>query len=365
VRPKSEGKLECSVSARTRHAGGRMFFRIHFPKDADGEDTMRRRKFIALLGGAAAASSLWSLTARAQQPATPVIGILWPGASPPPPPRMESFHEGLRQFGFIEGQNFAIVLRYAQSGLKQLPELAAELVRMKVDVIASFGDLAPRIVQQATGTIPIVAIGDDLLGAGLVGSLSRPGGNTTGLTILSPELSAKRLEVLREIVPGISRVAALWDPTTGKSQVSMTESAARSLHLRLQIVEVRKQADVIGAFRAALNEQAQALNVLSSPFLASLYREVIDLSAEHRLPAIYQWKEHAQAGGLVSYGPSLAAMWRQTGTIVAKILKGAKPSDLPVEQPIKFELVVNTKTAKALGLTIPSLVLMRADEVVE
>ena len=246
---------------------------------------MRRREFIKVIAGSAAA---WPLAVHAQQPASQIIGISWPGPSSPPSPRMEFFREGLRQFGYIERQNVTFELRYAQNGLKQLPELAAELVRMKVDVITSFGDLAPKIVQQATSTIPIVAIGDDLLGAGLVRSLSRPSGITTGLTILSPELSAKRLEVLREIVPGISRVAALWDPTTGTSQVSMTESAARSLHLRLQIVEVRKQADVIGAFRAALREQAQALNALSSPFLASLYREVIDLSAEHRLPAIYQ-----------------------------------------------------------------------------
>jgi ABC-type uncharacterized transport system substrate-binding protein len=322
---------------------------------------MRRRDFISFVGGAAACP----LTVRAQQPASQVIGILWPGASSPPSPRMESFREGLRQFGFIEGQNIAIEIRYAQNGLKQLPELAAELVRMKVGVIASFGDFTPRVVQKATGAIPIVAIGDDILGAGLVASLSRPGGNTTGLTILSPELSAKRLEVLREIIPGISRVAALWDPTTGKSQVSITERAARSMHLMLQVVEVRKRADLIVAFRAALKEQAQALNVFSSPFLASLYRGIIDLSAEHRLPAIFQWKEHAQAGGLVSYGPSLAAMWRQTGTIVAKILKGAKPGDLPVEQPTTFELVINLKTAKTLGLAVPPSLLTRADEVIE
>ena len=322
---------------------------------------MRRREFITLVGGAAT----WPFAVHAQQPASQVIGILWPGASSPPSPRMESFREGLRQFGFIEGQNIAIEIRYAQNGLKQLPELAAELVRMKVDVIASFGDFAPRIVQQATDAIPIVAIGDDILGAGLVASLPRPGGHTTGLTILSPELSAKRLEVLREIVPGISRVAALWDPTTGKSQVSITERAARSMQLMLQIVEVRKRADLIVAFRAALKEQAQAVNVFSSPFLASLYRGVIDLSAENKLPTIFQWKEHAQAGGLVSYGPSLAAMWRQTGTIVTKILKGAKPGDLPVEQPTTFELVINMKTAKTLGLTMPPALLIRADEVIE
>ena len=174
---------------------------------------MRRREFIAVLGGAAA----WPLAARAQQ-STRVskIGVLWPGVTFPPPPRMEAFRGALRQLGYIEGQNVAIELRYAEGGLQQLPNLAAELVRLKVDVIAAFGDLAPKVAQQATGTIPIVSIGDDIFGAGLITGLSQPGGNTTGLTILSPELSAKRLELLQEIVPRMSRVAAFWDPTTGR-----------------------------------------------------------------------------------------------------------------------------------------------------
>ncbi len=304
---------------------------------------MKRRKFITLLGGAAA----WPIAAaRAQHPAMLRIGVLWPGASPPAPPRMESFTQALRQLGFIEGRNVAIDLRYAQEGMQQLPELAAELVRMKVDVITAFGDLTPKIARQATETIPIVAISDDIVGAGLVTSLPRPGGNITGLTIMSPELSAKRLEVLKEMVPGMSRVAALWDPTTGASQVSITERTALSLNLELQVLEVRRRDDLIGAFRLARSGRADALKVLSSPFLASLFREIIDLSAEYRFPAIYQWKEHVEAGGLISYGPSLAAMFRQTGTIVVKILNGAKPADLPVEQPTKFELAVNAKTAK-------------------
>jgi putative ABC transport system substrate-binding protein len=323
---------------------------------------VRRREFITLLGGAAA----WPLGARAQQAGSiRKIGVLWPGAAPPASPRMESFRQGLRQSGYFEGQNVAIELRYAEGGLQQLPDLAAELVRLKVDVITTLGDLTPRIAQQATGTIPIVAIGDDILGAGLIAGLSRPGGNTTGFTILSPELSAKRLELLQEIVPGVSRVAALWDPTTGTSQVTFSENAARSLKLKLQIVEVRNRDDVAGAFRVARSGQAEALNVFSSPFLSSLYREIIDLAAEYRLPAIYQWKEHTEAGGLISYGPGLAAMWGQAGTIVAKVLRGANPADLPVEQPTKFELVVNLKTAKSLGLTIPEPFLLRADVVIE
>jgi len=324
---------------------------------------MKRREFITLLGGAAAA---WPVAAHAQQAGSiPRIGVLWPGDAPPVSPRMESFRQGLRASGFVDGQNIAIELRYAQRGPPQLPELAAELVRLKVDVIFASGDLAPKVAQQATETIPIVVIGDDILGAGLIASLSRPGGNTTGLTILSPELSAKRLEVLRDIIPGLSRVTALWDPTTGASQVTMTTSAAVSLNLNLQVLEVRRREDVAGAVRAARNSQADALNVFSSPFLAALHREIIAFAAEHRLPAIYQWKEHAEAGGLVSYGPSLAAMWRQSAIIVSKVLKGAKPADLPVEQPSKLELVVNLRTAKSLDLTISPSVLLRADEVIE
>ena len=323
---------------------------------------MRRREFISTLGVGLAA---WPLAARAQQSAAPVIGVLWPGASPPEPPRMESLRQALRQLGFVEGQNISIELRYARGGLQQLPELAAELVRMKVDVLVALGDLTPRIAQQATPTIPIVAISDDIVGAGLVTSLSRPGANTTGLTIMSPELSAKRLEVLQEMVPGMSRVAALWDPTTGASQVEATKRATGSLNLSFQVLEVRRREDVADAFRAAHSDRADALSVFASPFLASLYREIIDLSAEYRLPAIYQWKEHVEAGGLLSYGPNLAAMWRQVGTIIVKILKGAKPADLPVEQPTKFELALNARTAKTLGIAIPPTVLVRADDVFE
>jgi putative tryptophan/tyrosine transport system substrate-binding protein len=323
---------------------------------------VKRRDFITVLGGAVA----WPLAARAQQAGSTIrVGLLWPGDAPPVSPRMESFRQGLRALGFVDGQNIAIELRYAQRGPQQLPELAAELISLKVDVILAPGDLAPKVAQQATETIPIVAGGDDILGAGVVASLSRPGGNTTGLTILSPELSAKRLEILRDIIPGLSRVAALWDPTTGASQVTMTTSAALSLNLKLQVLEVRRREDVAGAVRVARDSQAEALNVFSSPFLASLHREIIAFAAEYRLPAIYQWKEHIEAGGLVSYGPNLGAIWRQFGIIVAKVLKGVKPADLPVEQPTKFELVVNLRTAKSLGLSIQPSVLLRADEVIE
>lgn len=323
---------------------------------------MRRREFITLLGAWAAA---WPLAVRAQQVSTAKVGLLWPGAGPPVSPRMESFREGLRRSGYVEGQNVTIELRYAQAGQEQLAGQAADLVRANVDVIATFGDGGTKIAQEATSTIPIVTIGDDLLGSGLIGSLSRPGANTTGISIVAAELSAKRLELLSTIAPGLSRVVGLWDPTTGPSQVAMTENAARTMKLKLQILEVAHRDDVDGAFRAARDGQAQAVNVFSSPFLASLYRQIIDRAAEYRLPAIYQWREHAEAGGLMSYGPSLPAMWEQDGAMVARILKGTKPSDMPVEQPTKFELVINLKTAKALGLTVSRDFLLIADEVIE
>jgi putative ABC transport system substrate-binding protein len=325
---------------------------------------MRRREFIGLLGGVVAASTRH---ARAQLLTGSVrkIGLLWPGTAPPASPRMESFRQGLSESGFVEGQNLVIELRYAQKGPQQLTELAAEFVRLQVEVIHASGDLAPRVARQATTAIPIVLISDDVEGAGLITSLSRPGGNTTGLTILSPELSAKRLEVLTEILPGLSRVAALWDPTTGRSQVTMTEAAAKPLNIKIQVLEVRQREDLGAAFDVARNEQAQALNVFSSPILSSLYREIITLAAVYRLPAIYQWKEHVEAGGLLAYGPSLAGVWRQSGNIVAKVLKGAKPADVPVELPTKLELAVNTKTASSLGLTVPPSLLARADEAIE
>jgi putative ABC transport system substrate-binding protein len=278
---------------------------------------------------------------------------------------MESFRRGLREQGYVDGRNVVIELRYAQGGPQQLPDLAADLVRTSVDVIWTAGDLATKLAQRATATIPIVALADDMLAAGLVTSLSRPGGNTTGLTILASELSAKRLELLKNIFPGISRVAALWDPTTGTSQVTVTKEAAQSLNVNLQILEVRNRDDLARAFEAAMKEHAEALDTFSSPFLASLYREIISFAAENRLPAIYQWREHAEAGGLASYGPSLSETWRQSALIVTKILRGAKPSDMPVEQPARFELVINQKTAKALGLELPLALLIRADEVIE
>jgi putative ABC transport system substrate-binding protein len=278
---------------------------------------------------------------------------------------MESFRLALRQFGYIDGQTVAIELRYAEKGVRQLSELAAELVRAKVDVITAFGDLAPQVALQATGKIPIVAICDDIVGAGLVASLAHPGANITGLTILAPELTEKRLELLKELVPGISRVAAFWDPTTGKAQIIKSEEAASSLNMKLQILEVRNRDAISGAFAAARDGRAEAINVFASPILASLSREIITLAAEYRLPTIYQWREAVEAGGLLSYGADLPSMWRQSGVIVGKVLKGETPANLPIEQPVRFELAVNAKTAMALKLPIPPNILVRADTVID
>jgi ABC-type uncharacterized transport system substrate-binding protein len=321
---------------------------------------MDRRAFISIVGG-----SMLAPLAVGAQPRARVssIGILWTGPSPPPPPRPEWFRIGLGDVGFIEGQNATVIVRYAEDRA-HLRERADELVRAKVDVIAAFGDLAPQVAQQATTTIPIVALADDFVGAGLATNLARPGGNTTGVTILGPELSAKRLQLLKEIFPKMSRVAALWDPAT-PSQLATTEAAARSLGIRLQVLEVRGRDDLDRVFEAARKGRAQALNVLSSPVVSSLHATIVAIAAKDRLPAIYQWKEHAQAGGLMSYGPSLGAMWQQTAHVVGRILKGANPADLPIEQPTKFELVINLKTAKALGLTIPQSLLVRADEIIQ
>jgi len=320
-----------------------------------------RRTF--LLGLALGAISA-PLVAEAQQ-ARKVhrVGILWPGAGPPPGARLDWFREGLRESGFVEGENVSIEVRYAEKA-ERLRDLGRELVQVNVSAIVASGDLAPKMAQRATTTVPIIALTDDFVGAGLGSSLARPTGNTTGVTILSPELSAKRLSILKEILPGLSRVAVLWDPAT-RTQVEATEHAARSLGIKLQVLEVRGGADLSGAFRTAKRQHTEAINVLSSPLLASLFRQIIDLAAENRLPAIYQWREHAAAGGLVSYGPSLAGLWRQAAHIVGKVLKGAKPADLPVEQPTKFELAINLKTAKALGVTIPPALLLQADHLIE
>ena len=293
------------------------------------------------------------------------VGLLWPGTCPLRSPRMEAFRQGLSELGYIEGQNMTVDLRCAGEAVERLPQLAAQLVDLNVQVIAAIGPLATRAVQRTTTTIPVVALADELVQAGLVASLAKPGGNTTGVQFLAPQLNAKKLELLQEIVPKISRVAVLSDPGNSQTQLPLLEEAARSLGVQLQVLDVRSEGDIVRAFEAAKSGRAGSTHILSSPLLFAHTKTIVRLAATHRLPAIYEWKEAVEAGGLASYGPSLSEMWRRTALAVGKVLKGAKPADLPVEQPTKFDLVINFKTAKALGLRIPQSLLQRADEVIQ
>jgi putative ABC transport system substrate-binding protein len=278
---------------------------------------------------------------------------------------MEAFRHGLSESGYVEGQNIAIEVRYAGGRTERFADLIGDLIQLQVNALVTTGAQAGRVAQQMTKTIPIVALTDDIVGEGLVASLARPGGNTTGVTILGPELNLKRLQLLKDLLPKVSRVALLWDPSTGTSQLRAMDDAAQSLGVKLEALEVRTPDDFVGAFQAAKKERAEALNVLASPFLFAYHKTIIDLAAKHRLPALFQFTTAAQAGGLMAYGPSLYDLWQQGAYQVGRILKGAKPADLPVLQPTKFELAINLKTAKALGLTIPKTILIRADQAIQ
>jgi len=287
------------------------------------------------------------------------------------PHLLEAFRQGLRDLGYVEGRNVVIEYRDAEGKPERLPALAAELVALKVDVIMAPGNSLALAAKQATRTLPIVfAAVTDPVASGLVTSLARPGGNVTGASILSPELVGKRLELLTQAVPGVSRVAVLWLPgalgeRTEKDMLKEADVAARALGVRLEVVEARGPADIDRAFSDMTRVRAGALTVLPSLTFLREHRRLVDLAAKHRLPAVYTVKEYVDAGGLMSYGANIADLFRRSATYVDKILKGAKPADLPVEQPTKFELVINLKTAKALGLTIPQSLLGRADQVIE
>jgi putative tryptophan/tyrosine transport system substrate-binding protein len=332
---------------------------------------MRRREFITLLGGAAA----WPLAARAQQPERMHrIGILSPGHSELTDPTVRMLNallQGLYELRFTEGRNLTVEHKYANGSLDRLGELAAELVRRKPDIIVAFSSTAARPAKEATGTIPIVAVAmADPVADGLVASLARPGGNVTGTTFLGPELVAKRLQLLREIVPGLSRVAALWHPNAYSERtmagiVNEIEVAATTLGLQLQLVPAVDPDDLGSAFAAMTREHAQALIVMPSPMLFGEYRSIASIAANNRLPAMGAAREFADLGGLMSYGADLPDLAKQTAAYVDKILRGAKPAELPVEQPIKFELVINLKAARELGLTISREFLLVADDVVE
>jgi putative ABC transport system substrate-binding protein len=283
----------------------------------------------------------------------------------------EAFRQGLRDLGHVEGRNVVIEYRDAGGKFERLPTLAAELVALKVDVIVAPSTPAALAAKQATRTLPIVfAVTADPVGSGLVTSLARPDGNVTGLSTLASELVGKGLELLKQAVPGVSQVAVLWQPgalgeRTEKDQLKAADVAARALGVRLQFVEARGPADFERAFSDMTRARAGALTALASNMFSRERRRLVDLTARNRLPAVYPLREFVDAGGLMSYGSSFADNYRRAATYVDRILKGAKPGDLPVEQPTKFELVINRKTAKALGLTIPQSLLLRADEVIQ
>jgi putative ABC transport system substrate-binding protein len=310
------------------------------------------------------------VAAEAQQAAkVPRIGLLM--SNPAGNPHLlEAFRQGLRDLGYVEGRNLVIEYRSAEGKFERFPALAAELVALKVDVIVAANSRAVLPAKQATRTIPIVfTVAADPVTSGLVTSLARPGGNVTGLSGLIPELVGKCLEQLKQTVPGVTQVAVLWQPgawgeRTEKDMLKEAEVAARALGVRLQIVEARGPADFDRAFSDMTRARAGALTVLGSAMFINERRRLVDLAAKNRLPAVYGVREYVDAGGLMSYGADNADVFRRAATYVDKILKGAKPADLPVEQPTKFELVINLKTAKALGLTIPPSVLARADEVI-
>jgi putative ABC transport system substrate-binding protein len=328
---------------------------------------MDRRAFIGTLTGGLLAAPL---AAEAQQTAK-IARIGWLGDRPAAGPRLEGFFKGLRDLDYVEGRNLMIEYRYAEGKPERYPALAAELVALKVDVIVSANTLGTLAAKQATKTIPIVFVGAaDPVQSGLVTSLARPGGNATGLSALSPELVGKCLELLAQAVPGVSRVAVLWQPgaqgeRTDKDMLKGADVAARALGMRLQFVEARGPTEFDRAFSDMTRARADALTVLGSAMFNNERRRLVDLAAKKRLPAVYSGRASVDAGGLMSYGPNIADLWRRAATYVDKILKGAKPGDLPIEQPTKFELVINLKTAKALGLTIPPGVFAIADEVIE
>jgi putative ABC transport system substrate-binding protein len=335
---------------------------------------MRRREFITLLGGAAAVG--WPLVARAQQPIGQTgkmarLGMLMPGSSAHSETILEPFYRGLRDLGYIEGKNIVFERRYADGDVERLSDLAAELVKLKVDVIVAWSTPVALAAKHATTTMPIVAaVMADPVSDELVASLARPGGNITGTSFLGPELVAKRLQLLREVVPKLSHVAALWHPHaySERTMAGMSreiEAAARTLGIELQFVPVASPDDLASAFSKIANDHSEAFIVLPSPILFGQYKRIVTFAANNRLPAIYQAREFVDAGGLMSYGANLADLFRSAAPFVDKILKGAKPSELPVEQPTKFELVINLKTAKALGLDFSLQLQQRADEIIE
>jgi putative ABC transport system substrate-binding protein len=333
---------------------------------------MTRRKFITLLGGAMAAASpvSWPRAARAQQPAMPVIGFL--GAVSPEgfADRLRGFRQGLKDAGYVEGENVAIEYRWAENQLDRLPGLAADLLRKQVTVIVAHGGTAPALaVKAATTTIPIVfTVPEDPVKLGLVASLSRPGGNLTGVNLVIGELVPKQLELLRELIPGMGRVAAFVNPanpTRAESHGKEVESAGRAMGLQIQIFNVGTSREINAAFTTLARERPDALLIGPDPFFTARRVQLATLAARHAIPSSFSVRDYPETGGLMSYGTNVLDAYRQSGVYAGRVLKGAKPADLPVVQSSKFELVINTQTALMLGLTVPASLLAVTDDVIE
>jgi ABC-type uncharacterized transport system substrate-binding protein len=327
---------------------------------------MRRRKFITLMGAAAA----WPLAASAQQPAVPVVGFLDTRSSDGMASRLAGFRQGLKDTGYVEGENVTIAFRWAENRFDHLPELTAELIRLQVAVIVTTGGPPSAFAAKAaTATIPIVfLVGEDPVRLGLVASLARPSNNLTGVNLFNSELAAKRLELLRELVPRANRVAVLVNPsdsTSTESTLRDVTAAARAIGLQIQVFNANTSREIDAAFETIGRERPDALFVGSSAFMNSRRSHLVQLAAFHRLPAAYASRETAEAGGLMSYGTSIVGSYRQWGVYAGRILKGAKPAELPVVQATNFELVINLQTARMLGLTVPDKLLATADEVIE
>jgi putative ABC transport system substrate-binding protein len=326
---------------------------------------MDRRAFIAIVGGSILAAPVVG-EAQSQPGKTARIGYLSLRSGPSHPE--EAFRQGLRELGYVEGQNLSIEFRWADWKPDRVSTLAAELARLKLDVIVSTGGNVTAVAAKAAiKNTPVVFMSGDPLRAGLVSRLDRPGGNVTGINLLVIELNTKRLELLKEAVPTVSRVAVLRNPASPTNVVVSKdlERAGAALRLKLQMLDARERQEIDDAFAAMARGRAGAVFVVSDAMFTAQRERIVDLAARQRLPGIFEWREFVEAGGLLSYGPSQADMYRHLATYVDKILKGAKPADLPVEQPTKFELVINLKTAKTLGLTIPQTLLLQADKVIE
>jgi putative ABC transport system substrate-binding protein len=315
------------------------------------------------------AALLGPLAIDAQPARTPLrIGALWPGSETTTAPYLDALRTGLSELGWVDGRDIRIENRYAQESAERLARLADELVRAEVGLIVAARGQATRAARKATGTIPIVFVApSDPVGTGIVASLAHPGGNATGLTLISPELGGKRLQLLKEIAPGAARVAVLWNPTDPGKTLEFRETAAgaRALGVVLQSIEVRRPADFDAAFASIAGARPDALLTLAEPLTIAHRVRIIDFAARNKLPSMFELREFTDSGGLIAYGPNLLDLFRRAAIYADKIFKGAKPADLPVEQPTQFELVINLKTARALGLAIPQSLLLRAEHVIE